>query len=263
MSRSPHLLVAAVLSAAASFVARPVAALSVAALPVAARAAEPAEVAAPQLHEGDSWVFDRTLERGTTGFMRGRKDVRIESIDADGMVVGVKPDGAPVNFQDHLEGTDWSKRRNVDGKEVVIGRPFAFPLSIGKSWTADYDDSAPRGNQLSARFHAAYRVAGWADVTTPAGVFHALKIEVVTNVEAHMAASTSTAVAGSAGAADAATAAQVTRLPDRMVHETWREQLFYVPELKYYAKFVSERYNADEVRILRDTELLAAYKVQP
>ena len=58
-------------------------------------------------------------------------------------------------------------------------------------------------------------------------------------------------------------ASQVTRLPERILHETWREQLFYVPELKYYAKFVIERYNADEVRYQRETELLSAYSVHP
>ena len=48
-----------------------------------------------------------------------------------------------------------------------------------------------------------------------------------------------------------------------MIHETRREQLHYIPELKYYAKVVGGHYNADEIRILRDTELLNTYKVQP
>ena len=31
------------------------------------------------------------------------------------MVVGVKPDGAPVNYQDHIVGLDWSQRLLADG----------------------------------------------------------------------------------------------------------------------------------------------------
>jgi hypothetical protein len=228
------------------------AALSVA--PAVAQAAEPAVVPAPQMRAGDSWVFDRTIERGTAGFGRGRKAMKVESVDGDTMIVGVKPDGSPMNFQDVLMGTDWSKRRNIEGKDVVTARPFAFPLSVGKTWSADYADTTPHGNTLSAKFHVDYHVAGWEDVTTPAGAFHALKIEAVTHVDAHLAASTSAAMAGTGSAGGGTSAAQVTNLPDRMVHETWREQLFYVPELKYYAKFVGEHYNAEE---------LSSYKLQP
>ena len=57
MYLSPRLLLAAALCVA----------------PAVAQAAEPATVAAPQMRAGDSWVFDRTIERETSGFARGRQ----------------------------------------------------------------------------------------------------------------------------------------------------------------------------------------------
>src|SRR6185437_9661344 len=99
-----------------------------AAAPAAAPAADQAAVPAPQLHEGDSWAFEETIEHGP-GFVEHHKDLRIQSVDSDTMLVGVRLDGAPANFQDHLLGSDWSQRRTIDGKDVVTGRPFSFPLA--------------------------------------------------------------------------------------------------------------------------------------
>jgi hypothetical protein len=238
-------------------------AAALAATPAGVHAADPAVVPPPQMRPGDSWVFDQTFERGTAGFSQNRQDLRVESVDSDAMVVGVKPEGSPTNYEDHVLGLDWSKRRNFDGKDVVTTRPFAFPLAIGKTWSADWEDPTRRGNALSARFHADYKVVGWEEVTTSAGAFRALKIEGLVHVDARMAAASAASMAGSAGAGGGVSSAQVAHLPERTVHETWRDQLYYAPEVKNYVKFVSEHYNADEVRILRQTDLLVSYKVQP
>ncbi|MBV8594396.1 MAG: hypothetical protein JOZ27_08865, partial [Caulobacteraceae bacterium] len=192
-------------------------ALVLALSPALAIAADSTSIPAPQMREGDAWVFDRTNERGTSGFSQGRQAMRIERVESDTMVLGVKPEGAPTDFQDQVLGLDWSKRRLIMGKEVVTARPFAFPLSVGKTWTADYEDPTQHGAQVRAFFRVAYKAVGWEDVTTPAGTFHALKIEATTNVEAHMAAQNIAAGGAASTLNSAGASSQVTHLPERDV----------------------------------------------
>jgi hypothetical protein len=113
------------------------------AMPLSALADEP--IAAPALAPGETWVFDRVHEQGANGFSQQRLDLAVERVSDDSMVIGVKPDGAPRAFEDHMMGADWSQSRIFDSRQTVIGRPFVFPLKIGDSWTVDYDDPTHQG----------------------------------------------------------------------------------------------------------------------
>jgi hypothetical protein len=224
-------------------------------LALAASSAGPA-VAAPTLSTGDSWVYDRRFERGTNGFADRRVVLRIDRVDDDQMLVGIKQDGAPGNFQDHMTGLDWSIRRIIDGKQTVTARPFAFPLTIGKTWTADYTDGQPHGNQQSIRSHTAYRVVGWEDVTVPAGTFHALKIEASGETETRLAhAASQTIISAPGAAAISSNAGSGPTTVDQISHTI----LYYAPDVRYFVKTIRENYDAGNVLIQRETEELASF----
>jgi hypothetical protein len=218
-------------------------------------------IAAPALHAGDSWVFDRTREQGTSGFARQRLDLKIDRVDSDMMVVGVKLDGAPTDYQEHMTGLDWSQRRIIDGKEATAGRPFSFPMTVGGKWESDYSDPIPHGVQTSAHFHTTYRAVGWEDVVVPAGTFHTLKIEAEGTVEAHIFVP-ATAGGGVASAPGGSTAvARTTAARSGIAHLITHDEFYYAPEVKYFVKSVEEQYNASNIRTLRDAQELVSYKV--
>jgi hypothetical protein len=233
------------------------------ALPFGALAASPAPIAAPDLKPGDSWVFDRSIERGSSAFSDQHIDLRIEHVGADTMVVGIKPDGSPNDFEDHVVGADWSQRRLIDGNQTTTGRPLAFPLEVGKTWTTDYTDPTRYGLQISAEHHETYKVVGWEDVTTPAGAFHALKIESDDKVKAHFMAANS-AIGGALATADGATV--VAKTNHAGPHTGYAEiysTFYYVPEVKYWVKSVEESYNSENVRTKRQTDVLVSFKPAP
>jgi hypothetical protein len=234
-----------------------------AAAPMAGPAGDPPVVPAPVFTPGDTWVLDRSTEKGVSGFSQRRLVLTIDRVDADMMLVGIKPDGAPVAFEDHRMGLDWSQRRLVNGAETVTTRPFNFPMKIGDAWTADFVDPTPQGQQTSAHIHKIYKVVGWETVTVPAGVFRALKIQEDGTAEVQVAApasASSTAVATPSGGATVAVARPAH---SGVIHLTLYAALYYVPSIKYYVKNVEEQYNSESVRVKRDTEVLVSFRPGP
>lgn len=225
-----------------------------------AAAADPAAVAAPVFKAGDAWVFEETTEQGQTSFTSGRADLVIERVDGDTMLVGAKKDGAPTGYQDQVRGTDWSHRLVVNGQETISNRPFAFPMSIGQSWTSDWTDPTRRGTLLSGHVHTSCTPKGWEDVTVPAGTFHALKVvckgveEMQLEVPAQAAAGTITAGGGATSVAHVQKGGRGS-----VTHVTYREA-WYAPEIKTSVKNLYESYNTDNVRLRRETEALVSFK---
>jgi hypothetical protein len=229
-------------------------------VPLAALAPSPTPIAAPDLKPGDTWVFDRSTERGTSGFSDQHLDLRIEHVGVDTMVVGIKPDGSPNDFEDHVVGSDWSQRHIIDGKQTPTAQPLAFPLEVGKTWTSGFVDSTRYGLQVSAEHQTTHKVTGWEDVTTPAGTFHALRIESDDKVKAQFIAANA-AIGGAVATADGATV--VAKTNHSGPHTEYAEILstfYYVPEIKYWAKSVEDTYNSDNVRTRRQTNSLISFK---
>ena len=231
------------------------------ALALAAVAVEGAP--SPNVGVGDTWTYDRTAERGPQGFNDQRLDLRIERVGADTMVVGVKPMGSPRDFEDNIVGLDWSKRRLVDGRQTVTGRPLTFPMTIGKTWSTDYVDPTPHGRQLSAHFTTRYRVVGMEDVTTPAGSFHAYKVVGEGGIEAQFAPAAGAVSAVTATPTGATTVTHLDKAAASVEHATTYEEFFYDPKVKYFVKSVEEQYNKENVRTSRITQTLQAYTVKP
>jgi hypothetical protein len=233
--------------------------------PAGAIAAEPtpASVPAPNVKPGDAWVFERSLEHGTANFAIQRIDLRIERVGTDTMVVGIKPDGAPVDFEDHAVGADWSQRRLVDGNQTTTARPFSFPLVIGKTWASDYVDPNRHGLQTSAEHHATYKVAGWEDVTTPAGSFHAIRIESDDKVKAQFLGASS-AIGGAVASTDGSTLiAQSQKTGPDVAYAEFFSTFYYAPDTKYWVKTVEGQFNSENVRTQRKSEVLVSFKPAP
>ncbi len=228
--------------------------------PLAALASVPTQIGAPDLKPGDSWVFDRSTERGVSGFSDQHVDLKIEHVNVDTMVVGIKLEGAPTDFEDHVLGSDWSQRRIIDGKQTATAQPLAFPLEVGKTWTSAFVDSKHYGLQVSAEHQTTHKVTGWEDVTTPAGTFHAIRIESDDKIKAQFMAANA-AVGGAMATADGATV--IAKTNNSAAHTEYAETIstfYYVPEIKYWAKSVEDTYNSDNVRTRRQTNLLISFK---
>jgi len=220
-------------------------------------------VAAPEIKPGDVWVFDRTIEKDTNGFNDQRLVFKVERVGTDTMVVGVKPEGSPLEFQDHVMGVDWSQRRIVEGAQTMTGRPLAFPMAVGKTWSNDYTDPTRHGLQTSADHHETFKVTGWEDVTTPAGTFHALKIESDDKIKAQFMAATG-AVGGTVTTANGATVvAQSQHSGPQTKYGEAFSTAYYAPQIKYWVKMVREDYNSENVRFRRQTDTLVSFTPAP
>ena len=217
-------------------------------------------VTAPSFKIGDLWVYDQTMEKGPTGFNQFRVDLAIERLNDTTMMVGIKRDGAPTAYEDHMVGQDWSQRRVVDGEETVTTRPLTFPMSPGQNWTIDFNDTIRRGNQLSVRVHRVYKVVGWQEVVVPAGTFRALKVE-ANGVDKATVEVPAAAVSGALAQSNGATTIAHTQPGGRneVVRQIYGE-FYYVPEIKATVKSVEEQYTPDNVRVSRETRALVSYK---
>ena len=217
-------------------------------------------VPAPQFKPGETWIFDQTTEGPQGRFGQRRLDLAIDRIGDETMDVGIKQDGAPTAYEDHVVGRDWSLRILADGKETTTARPFSFPMAPGQSWTVDYTDNNRRGMQTSLHVHRTYQARHWEDITVPAGTFHALKIEGNGIDQATLDVPQVAAGGAAANSAGSMAMTATRRGGIQTVTQRHYSELFYVPELHYYAKSVQEEYNGEDVRVSRETRVLVAHR---
>jgi hypothetical protein len=217
-------------------------------------------VRAPAFAVGDEWVFDRTNERGTTNFRQSRVDLRVNRVDDDAMLLGVKPDGAPTDYQDHRIALDWSQSRVIDGQLTVTGRPFRFPMAPGDSWTLEFRQAELHDGQTQTHWRETYTVVGWVDVTTPAGAFHTLEVKMTGSADAMIPVPQAAAAAAVATPQGAMTVGRTQRAGVRPIHMTVYGEFYYAPTVKYFVKSVQEQYNTENIRTQRDTDILASFK---
>ena len=222
--------------------------------------AEPTSIAAPSFKVGDTWVFDDTQQRGTTGFNKQRIDLVVERVGGDTMLVGYKRDGAPTAFEDHIVGPDWSQRQVVDGQELPTTRPLNFPMQVGQKWTVDFTDTTRRSNQLSVHVHRTYVATAWEEISVPAGTYRALKIEAKGASEAVVV--TPNTVVGGATASPLGGSTFTRSQPGGTSTRTARnyDEIYYVPKAKNYVKSVEEQYNSQDVLVSRNTREMISFR---
>ncbi|MDO9711358.1 hypothetical protein [Paracraurococcus lichenis] len=217
-------------------------------LACAAASAAAETVGPPRLAEGDSWTYASTVETRPAGWRQSREEITITRTGSDSIVVRQQTLGAPRPPIERLQRPDWSLARSVNGQEVVVARPLAFPLSVGKSWTVDYTEQNPSPQQSSVRRQMTYRVLGWEEVTVPAGTFRALKIEGEGSWTAVLAPAQTAMVGGRSDAGGSTVVTQTRRSGETTVTGRAYKAFWYVPEVRRWVRSVEESFGSNGLR---------------
>lgn len=218
-------------------------------------------VVAPALKAGDSWVYVDTVETGPQGWSRKTVTVTVERVDGDSMLVANRQEGSTQPAVEHLVGLDWSRTRDVNGKQQMVNRPLAFPLTQGKKWHIEYTEANPNRQHSSETIGDDYAVVGWEDVQVPAGSFKAVKIEAQGQWSAIVAPGVTTDAHGQVNANGALSVSQSQITRPHTVSGRLYKAFWYVPEQKRFVKSVEEYYDSKGVRSSRYTEELQSSKL--
>lgn len=217
---------------------------------------------APQLKAGDTWVYSDTVQKGTRGWNNSTMVSTLEEIEGDRILIGTKRQGSTQPPSEQTFGLDWSRSRDVDGKQTVVNQPLDFPMKIGKKWEIGYTETNPPSNKAhsSETIHEIYRVAGWEGIQVPAGKFKAVKIEAEGQWTAVMARAAVGGTRTVATAGGVTAVSQAGRIDPRTVSGRLYKAFWYVPADKRFVKAVEEYYNANDVLSERYTEELVSFK---
>ncbi len=232
------------------------AALALAPLVVTAHAQS---VAAPPIVAGDRWTYQSTTEL-RSGWRQTRVEIDVLRASPAGIEISSHPVGSTMPPVERLTGADWSRSRSVDGREQVVNRPLDFPMHVGESWVVDYSEAHPNRQHSSEHFHSVYRVVGWEEISVPAGLFRALKIEADGTWSAVLAPSVSAGAASSVDAEGATTVMQTRRtVPAHVAGRTYKA-FWYVPVVKRWVKSVEEYYDGGGIRSAHYQDELLSFK---
>ena len=217
----------------------------------------------PATTAGDSWTYRNTKELGPTGWTQTRDDITVTRVTSTSIYYTTHEAGSSQPLRDVIAGADWSRVRNVNGKETVVNQPLAFPLVAGKTWTIEYREEHPNKAHHFEEWKSTYTVVGIEKVTVPAGTFDAIKVEAEGHWRAEMEPS-STVIQGAQTSANATSmqteARKVTAEP---IEGRTYKALWYVPEQRRWVKSVEEYYSGNGVRNERYTAELESSKLAP
>jgi hypothetical protein len=110
---------------------------------VLSSAAWSAALELPPVREGDSWIYRSTTEKGPGGWNQTREEITVTRVTAARIFLSVKPSGSTQAPKEMFLGRDWSRSRDVNGKETVVNRPLSFPLSEKTTWELRPGRAAP------------------------------------------------------------------------------------------------------------------------
>ncbi|WP_036666385.1 hypothetical protein [Paludibacterium yongneupense] len=204
----------------------------------------------PQLHVGDTWTYHITTEKGRTVLSRVSNDFTVTRVTAGSVYYSQTVSGAAETAVDQFAGTDWSRTLSVNGTDIVVNRPFSFPLTPGKSWDIEYRKIHPTPDHAFELWRSRYTVVGTEDVTVPAGTFHAFKVEAEGGWVAEL----------EPAAASAPTAGMAER--QRVGGRTYKA-FWYAPEVKRWIRSIEEYFDDNGERVSRFSSELVSWKVQP
>jgi hypothetical protein len=215
---------------------------------------------APAIKGGDSWTYVNTFEKAPSTWRQSHDEVTVLRATASHIYYTSKQSGSTQAPSEVIAGADWSRERNVNGADVVVNRPFVFPLSPGKTWTVEYTEQHPNKAFASQKWSSQYRVVDTETVEVPAGKFQAIKIEAEGEWVAQMEPTQTIAQAVQTQQGDTAmiTHAQKTG-PVQVTGRTYKA-FWYVPEIGRWVKSVEEYYGSNGVRNERYTGELESFK---
>jgi hypothetical protein len=227
-----------------------------------ALAADPLAVA-PIIKAGDVWTYRSTTQKGPSGWNQTRDDTAVTRVTATSIYFTVKPSGSSQAPKELFSGVDWSRTRDVNGKDTVVNRPLSFPLTAGKAWEIHYIEQHPNKAHRSEDITSKYAVVGYEAVEVPAGRFNAIKIEAEGQWIAQ-AEPTQTVVQGAqSNAAGTVMTTETQKTSDATTSGRTYKAFWYVPEVGRWVKSVEEYYGSGGVRNERYTSELESYTRAP
>lgn len=224
-------------------------------------------VDAPRVVDGDTWAYSVTEEKaaqggGITATTRKWENT-ITRAGTKTFSVSAKQIESTSLPKELMRNFDWSAVKNINGTPVITSRPYDFPLKPGKEWQLDFSNEAPEAGTKVEKITKHYTVTGWTDIKVPAGVFHALKVEMEGEWSKEFNAigpSTSSAAAQDQGNSVAIARIAQARTPKPVTGKLY-QALWYVPETKTYVKSITEDYSANGTLHARVTEVLESMHV--
>lgn len=219
-----------------------------------------APLASPTVNVGDTWVYRDTVEKGPGGWNQTRDEVTVSRVTSSSIYFSTKPTGSSQAPKESFSGLDWSRVRDVDGKETVVNRPLQFPLAVGKTWDIEYTEQHPNKKFKSEQWQQKYQVVGVETVTVPAGKFEAIKIEEEGHWTAELEPGQSVAQGAQVTPDSTTLVTQTEKARAEPVSGRTYKAFWYVPEYKRWVKSVEEYYSSGGVRNERYTTELESFK---
>lgn len=214
---------------------------------------------APTLKAGDTRTYVPSIETAPSGWRQSHDEISVLRTTSDHIYYETKQDGSTPPSE-LIAGVDWSRERNVNGNEVVVNRPFSFPLSTGKTWDLQVTEAHPNVKFDSETMDMKFKVVGTESVEVPAGKFEAIKVEAEGQWTSELAQSQS-AVAGVVNNQGGTTiVSQTQRIGQQPVTGRLYKAFWYVPQAGRWVKSVEEYYGSNGVRSQRYTIELESFK---
>ncbi|MGO9312057.1 MAG: hypothetical protein ACLQDI_04900 [Syntrophobacteraceae bacterium] len=215
----------------------------------------------PIVKPGDSWTYRDTIEKGQSGWVQKYTECTVIRAGVTGILLSMKEKGSTQAPKEQLLGKDWSRFRNINGKETVVNQPFLFQLKQGKSWKIEYTEDHPNKGHKTEQIHTTYSVIGWEDVDVPSGHFKAIKVEAEGKWIAELEPSIKVDSSTQANKNGATVVMQSQKVTPQSATGRLYKAFWYVPEIKRFVKSVEEYYNAGGIRNERYTDELDSFKV--
>jgi hypothetical protein len=224
--------------------------------------AQAQDLAQPHFTPQDSWVYHQKVQRGDK---IDESDVELSVVRSDNedLLIGVKAAGSPKAPVESMFKPDWARFRGVNGVETVTTRPLSFPLALNKTWTVSYVENNPNPQVAREAIDVVYKVAGWEDVTTPAGAFKTLRIEGKGNWVADTQQRVQTnALVAKQGTAVAQSSQNVVQAAQKTTGRIYRV-VWYAPEVKRWVRSRDETFTSAGLASVREETELTAFHLAP
>lgn len=233
----------------------PVLFASVLALPVWAQTVD-----LPAVKAGDRWSYRITEEKGPSGWVQTHNEVIVQRATSSSIYFTAGQVDSKMPAREVFMGTDWSRVRAVNGKEMVVNQPLAFPLLVGKTWTINYTEQHPNKNKRYEQQEMKYTVLGYEQIEVPAGKFKALKIESEGRWTAEIEPNQTVVQTAQVNRDGTTMATQANKTQASLYTGRTYAVFWYVPEVKRWVKSIEESYDSGGVRSSRTTVELEAVK---
>ena len=215
----------------------------------------------PAIKAGDTWKYRTTLEKGGNGWSQTLDEITVTRATAFSIYYSIKQTGSTQPAKELIAGADWSRKRDVNGKETLVNQPMSFPLSAGKSWDIQYIEQHPNPTHRFEQWSSKFSVVGFETVDVPAGKFNALKIESEGNWTAELEPMQTVLQGAQTSESAVKSVTEIKKTVSAPVSGRTYKAFWYAPEAKRWVKSVEEYYSGSGVRNERYTSELESFSL--